>query len=57
MVNAKARVAQSNDFPSSFAAAGLVLIEGLTLPFLTAPLLRRGSSGAVGTGLNASLPL
>ena len=41
---------QSNACPPSFAAAGLILIEGWTLPSLKAPLLRRGSSCAVGHG-------
>ena len=43
-------MAQSTRYTSSFAAAGLVVIEGLALPFLKAPLLRWGSSAAQGNG-------
>ena len=42
IVIAKARVAQSTHRLSSFAAAGLVLIEGSTLPLLKAPLFAVG---------------
>ena len=42
IVIAKARVAQSTHRPSSFAAAGLVLIEGSALPLLKAPLFAVG---------------
>ena len=47
-VNAKARVAQSTHRTSSFATADLAMVESLELPFLRAPLLRRGSSCAAG---------
>ena len=49
-VDAKARVAQPTHCSSSFAAAGLVVIEGRALPCLKAPLLRRGSRAAQGNG-------
>ena len=47
-VNAKAWVAQSTHRTSSFATADLAMVESLELPFLRAPLLRRGSSCAAG---------
>ena len=49
-------MAQSNACPSSFAAADGAVIEGSALPYLTAPLLRRGSSRAVGSGGRSGVP-
>ena len=43
-------MAQLTAFSSSFAAADQAVIEGLTLPYLKAPLLRWGSSTAQGNG-------
>ena len=43
-------MAQPTHCSSSFATAGLVVIEGRALPCLKAPLLRRGSSAAQGNG-------
>ena len=40
----------ADTLPSSFAAAGLVVIEGRALTCLKAPLLRWGSSAAQGNG-------
>ena len=51
IVIAKARVAQSTACSSSFAAAGLVLIEGSTLPLLKAPLFAVGLKLCGGGGI------
>ena len=51
IVIAKARVAQSTHRLSFFAAAGLVLIEGSTLPLLKAPLFAVGLKLCGGGGI------